>query len=335
MSHAVLESLGLTAADLARMLRDEMRDTAWKRSPLGQDALSYLRAKRKRLTDASFRTYENVLAQTCEHFMDLRIEDFEPPVGTERLEEFLDARWGAMSARNYNRNLSVLRDFFKHHRLRGRLHGDPTLAIERAKARGVYRTTFTTSQVRSIIANQPELRDRVALRLLLIYGLRKGSLRAVRFDHFELVRKRLAIFAKGGKVRFVPIPDPAFWHDLELLIMQTGAAGHHFLVPRRRGNQRETVLDPTMPMGEHGMHKWWYRCLAQAGIVAIGTTSGEKMHKARHSAGQHLLDHTGNLKAVQKLLGHESIQTTGDIYTDWDDAALAASLESMLEREGF
>ena len=31
-----------------------------------------------------------------------------------------------------------------------------------------------------------------------------------------------------------------------------------------------------------------------------------------------MLDATGNLKAVQKLLGHESIQTTGDIYTDWD-----------------
>ena len=44
--------------------------------------------------------------------------------------------------------------------------------------------------------------------------------------------------------------------------------------------------------------------------------SGEKMHKARHSAGQRVLDATGNLKATQKLLGHSSIQTTGDIYAD-------------------
>ena len=42
------------------------------------------------------------------------------------------------------------------------------------------------------------------------------------------------------------------------------------------------------------------------------------MHMARHTAGQSVLDHTGNLKAVQKLLGHSSITTTGDIYTDWD-----------------
>ena len=47
---------------------------------------------------------------------------------------------------------------------------------------------------------------------------------------------------------------------------------------------------------------------------------------ARHTAGQRVLDATGNLKAVQKLLGHESISTTGDVYTDWDVEQLAESL---------
>jgi hypothetical protein len=54
---------------------------------------------------------------------------------------------------------------------------------------------------------------------------------------------------------------------------------------------------PDKPMGDHGLHDWWYRCLANAGIVAQGTTSGERMHKARHTAGQRVLDATGNLKA--------------------------------------
>jgi site-specific recombinase XerC len=43
-----------------------------------------------------------------------------------------------------------------------------------------------------------------------------------------------------------------------------------------------------------------------------------------------MLDKTGNLKAVQKLLGHSSIQTTADIYTDWDIDQLAASLSEVL-----
>jgi hypothetical protein len=55
------------------------------------------------------------------------------------------------------------------------------------------------------------------------------------------------------------------------------------------------------------------------------------MHKARHTAGQRVLDHTGNLKAVQQLLGHASIQTTGDIYTDWDIDQLAATMAEVLE----
>jgi site-specific recombinase XerD len=84
------------------------------------------------------------------------------------------------------------------------------------------------------------------------------------------------------------------------------------------------------PMGAHGLHDWWYGCLERAGLVAKGQTSGEKMHKARHTAGQNVLDKTGNLKAVQKLLGHSSIQTTGDIYTDWDIEQLADTLRQVV-----
>jgi integrase len=67
-------------------------------------------------------------------------------------------------------------------------------------------------------------------------------------------------------------------------------------------------------MGVHGLHRWWYACLEQAGVAASGhQTSGERMHKARHTAGQRVLDKTqGKLKAVQKLLGHSSITTTAD-----------------------
>ena len=53
-------------------------------------------------------------------------------------------------------------------------------------------------------------------------------------------------------------------------------------------------------------------------------------HKARHTAGQRVLDATGNLKAVQKLLGHASIQTTGDIYAEWDIDQLAATMADVL-----
>jgi integrase len=66
----------------------------------------------------------------------------------------------------------------------------------------------------------------------------------------------------------------------------------------------------------------------------VGQTSGERMHKARHTAGQRVLDKTrGNLKAVQKLLGHSSISTTADTYVDWDIDQLADTLRAILDPE--
>jgi site-specific recombinase XerC len=46
-----------------------------------------------------------------------------------------------------------------------------------------------------------------------------------------------------------------------------------------------------------------------------------------------VLDKTGNIKAVQTLLGHASIQTTADIYTDWDIGQLAETLSQVLLEE--
>ena len=82
---------------------------------------------------------------------------------------------------------------------------------------------------------------------------------------------------------------------------------------------------PDQPMGVHGPMTGGTGALSGP-VSSRRHDLGERMHKARHTAGQRLLDATGNLKAVQKLLGHASIQTTGDIYTDWDVEQLAESL---------
>ncbi len=323
----------LTVAQAAQILREAMRDKSYQLLPLGQEAAMYLRAKRKRLTDSSFRDYESCLDKLARYFPVSELADFEPPDGTMRLEEFLHAHWGGSEPRTYNKNLSIVKDFLKFQRLRGRMDRDPTEAIERAKARQVYRTTFTADQRRAIVASQDELRDRIALRLLFDYGLRKGALTAVQFKHFDHVRKRLTIFTKGQKVRSLPLPHPAFWHDLERHILDVAAKPDHYLMARQAGNKVSIKRDPTLAMGVHGAHRWWYRCLERAGVVDVGTTRGERMHKARHTAGQRVLDATGNLKAVQKLLGHTSIQTTADSYTDWDDDQLTSTLADLFASE--
>jgi integrase len=122
------------------------------------------------------------------------------------------------------------------------------------------------------------------------------------------------------------------------LLVERECEPHEYLLNRRRtiphGKRLDVIEFRAQPMGVHGLHDWWwYGCLQRAGVVPAGTTSGERMHKARHTAGQRVLDATGNLKAVQKLLGHESIQTTGDVYTDWDVEQLAESLIEAVRDE--
>jgi site-specific recombinase XerC len=91
-----------------------------------------------------------------------------------------------------------------------------------------------SDQRRAIISEQPDLRDRLCLRLLLDYGLRKGALQAVQFKHFDHQRKRLTIFTKGQKVRELPLPHRAFWHDLEHHILDIGAQPSHYLLCTQR-----------------------------------------------------------------------------------------------------
>lgn len=147
----------------------------------GVQVAAYLRAKRKRLSDESYRDYESGLDKLARYFPDLRAEDFEPPTGTERLEEFLDHQWGDSAPNTYNKGLSIIRDFFRWQLIpRGKLHGDPTLLIERAKSRQIHRTTFPRDQRLAILAAAAELRDRIALRLLLDYTLRKARYGASR-----------------------------------------------------------------------------------------------------------------------------------------------------------
>ena len=56
------------------------------------------------------------------------------------------------------------------------------------------------------------------------------------------------------------------------------------------------------------------------------------MHRTRYTAGQRILDANGNLK-VQALLGHSSISTTADTYTDWDVERLESSLRQTFAAE--
>lgn len=94
-------------------------------------------------------------------------------------------------------------------------------------------------------------------------------------------------------------------------------------VTRRRHDKR---------LGQHGTHDWWYRCLATAGVIPDGVTSGANMHRGRHTAITDLVRGSGNLKLAQQLAGHADIKTTAR-YAQLNTTDLADALRALSEAE--
>ena len=195
-----------TAAEVARLWRDTMKDKSYRAFPMASRRATISgrsgsgSRRRPTATTSPASTSLPAISPTS------RSATWSRRSGRSAWRSSSRRSGARAQAAPTTRTSAILRDFFKFHVLRGNLHGDPTLAIERARKRDVYRTTFNSDQVRAIVASQDELRDRVAVRLLLNYGLRKGALRAIQFKHFDHHRKRLTVFTKGEKVRELPIP---------------------------------------------------------------------------------------------------------------------------------
>ena len=207
--------------------------------------------------------------------------------------------------------------------------GNPVVPIRSPRLRDVERELFSADDVVRIVAAQPELRDRVALKLLFLMGLRKGELAAIRYRDLDLGRRRLRVHGKGGKIRHTPIPTEELRQELTELSLRRDPQ-EHLLYPQKRGPKGTVIwVDRRKPLSGPALHRWWYRCLARAGVVDEGTTHGKKMHGARYTSGTEFYLATGDIYATQQLLGHADVSTTANIYVQGSPADLEAKLRRV------
>src|SRR5215204_7533022 len=91
----------LTLPDAARIMREALRDRSYRATSLGLEVARYYRWKKNEwgAAEETLRDYEAILAKLALFHADLELSDFAPPVGTERLREFIDNRWGAAAPR--------------------------------------------------------------------------------------------------------------------------------------------------------------------------------------------------------------------------------------------
>ena len=323
----------LTLPEASRIVREAVKDKRYRESPIGQEVGRYCRWKRNEwgATADTMRDYEAVLAKLALFHADLELCDLAPPEGTEQLRVCWDHYWGDRAARTRAKVRSVWVDFFDWAVRERALAGNPARALAAPKKRDVKREPYARSFVQRVIEGQGYLADRLGCILILEYALRRAELAGVRFRDFDFERRRLSVIGKGGKTRYVPLVEEAFWRDLGAVVLETQARPEHALVCHRKHFYHGTRYYHAKPYAPRSLHTWWYDRLEEAGLADEDSRRGAGMHRGRHTVATDILRSTGNIVAAQKMLGHASIETTIRSYAQFDDSDLARVLREMHE----
>lgn len=231
-----------------------------------------------------------------------------------------------ISARSTARILSGLRSFYRFLHLDGYIENDPTELLETPKIGKHLPEVLSVSEIdrieEAIDLSQPEgHRDRAIVEVLYSCGLRVSELCGLRMSDLSLDEGYIRVQGKGSKQRLVPIGNRAC-KELELWLMDRNALpippeeqDYVFVsIRRKRHLSRITVFH-------------WIKIYAER----AGISKPISPHTFRHSFATHLLEGGANLRAIQSMLGHESITTT-EIYTHIDRSFLREQILSFHPR---
>lgn len=217
-----------------------------------------------------------------------------------------------LSAHSQARILSGIKAFYKFLMTEELIDTDPTALIEGPKLGRKLPDTLDYTEIvkllEAIDLSTPEgMRNRAMLEVLYSSGLRVSELVELRINNIYFDIGFLRVVGKGNKERLVPCGRDAlkylkmYKEEVRTQVaIQKGFEGHIFL--NRRGKKLTRVMVFTI-----------IKNLA----IKIGLKKSISPHTFRHSFATHLIEGGADLRAVQEMLGHESITTT-EIYTHLD-----------------
>lgn len=216
-----------------------------------------------------------------------------------------------VSPRSQGRILSGVRAFYKYLMIDGYTDEDPTELLEWPKIGEHLPEVLSVKEIDNLedaidLTKWEGQRNRAIIEVLFSCGLRVSELVSLHISDLYLKEKFIRVLGKGKKERLVPISDSAvkeieFWFaDRNLMNIKPGEEDYVFL--NRRGAHLTRVMIFTI-----------IKRLAEA----AGIKKKISPHTFRHSFATALLEGGANLRAIQEMLGHESIGTT-QIYTHID-----------------
>lgn len=273
---------------------------------------NYLKLERS-LADNSVEAYLHDVEKFYQ-FLELSRQSTPPvQVTEEQLLSFLAYLTDlGLSAHSQARILSGLKAFYKFLLLENSIQTDPTQLIEGPQLSRKLPDTLSYPEIEAILSaidlsTPGGIRDRAMLEVLYSSGLRVSELLDLRLTNCYFDVGFIRVFGKGSKVRLVPIGKDAIKHTRSYvdhvrsqLDVQPEAEDLIFLNLRGGSLSRVSVFKTIKLLA------------IQAGIRKTISP-----HTFRHSFATHLIEGGADLRAVQQMLGHESITTT-EIYTHLD-----------------
>ena len=278
----------------------------------------YLRIERS-LADNTIQSYLRDINKLADYCNKLKID--EKNVKVNDIRNFINhLNNDQISARSQARIISGIKAFYKYLILEDYIKDDPTLLIENPKIGLKLPEVLSVNEIEIIISSIDlskihGQRNKAIIETLYSCGLRVTELINLKISNINFKEEYIKVIGKGNKERLTPIGSNALKYIQiyvnEVRIHQKINKGHEDIVfLNNRGSKLSRVMIFT---------------LIKNTLEKCGIKKKVSPHTFRHSFATHLIEGGADLRAVQEMLGHESITTT-EIYTHLDKDYLRSNI---------
>lgn len=239
----------------------------------------------------------------------------------EELQKFLKHLYESdFNARSQARIVSGMRAFYRYLIYARQREDDPTELLDAPKIGMHLPDVLTVDEINSIFKvidlSTPEgHRNRAMVEVMYGCGLRVSELVTLRLSNLFFDDGFIKVVGKGSKERLIPIGDTA------MKMVNLYVDGKRKELKIKKGEEDYVFLNRR---GSHLTREMVFM-LVKKWVAAAGIEKTVSPHTFRHSFATHLIEGGADLRAVQEMLGHESITTT-EIYTHLDQDYLRTNI---------
>jgi len=290
-----------------------------------KDFANYLKIERG-LQHNTVVNYQLDVEKLQQYLDDFKIDVSPLKISVEAIREFIYYFSKSANARSQARLISGLKSFFDYLVFEDLREDNPMALIEAPKIGRKLPDTLSLKEIDQLLdaidlSSAQGQRNKAIIELLYGCGLRVSELVNLRISDLYFEESFINVVGKGDKQRFVPISDYTIkyieLYQKHIRNHQQIAAGHEdILFLNRRGKQLSRAMIFTM-----------IRTLANKANIQKKISP----HTFRHSFATHLLENGADLRAIQQMLGHESITTT-EVYMHLNQSHLRETIEKFHPR---